>query len=496
MVFVLQFISDAISHAPHQIGLLGLRADLRLFCAEAVSFVPPMFYAFIPLWILLTAVLLLSPLTVVLPQWWAGKLSWPSAKDIPDEWIIHGKRYNLKPFYRSHPGGVFPLRAARGSDCTGLFESYHVFIDREVLMKMLKPFEIKNAAPAEKPKVVYSDPFYEDLKKMVREHFKGKSRSARKMTWSHLGLCFLLWSAMWACVFFVVRRDVMWLTPFIGFLSWMMTGTFMHDGSHGAAVSKPWGNRLLSNLAWPFGVNVVSWQIQHVMSHHIYTNEEEDVDLYHFEPFLDYSKGMGKINWFLYALFMMVSMATTILHLAVIVPYHLCFGIVDDVKGNRMYDRVKAITAHRAELKWEMLVELALMVTTSALVIAYKGFWRAAAIFFSIETAGGYFFFFFTQGNHYQAACFPEPQEKEQLSFAKRQVGSSVDYAVDSVFWSFVSGGLNTQALHHCIPSVSQAHYRALYPKFRQVCKEHNVDLKVAPSFAKFLWGYIEHSNS
>merc|ERR1711971_959547 len=122
------------------------------------------------------------------------------------------------------------------------------------------------------------------------------------------------------------------------------------------------------------------------------------------------------------------------------------------------------------------------------------GFWKGIAIYMSIVTVASFYFFIFTQGTHYQKECFPAPEELEHLSFAKRQVVASIDFAVDSSFWGFVSGGLNAQALHHCLPSVSQAHYRALYPKFQKICKKHGVDLKVAPSVAKFFWGFFEYS--
>mmetsp|Transcript_56965 Transcript_56965/g.99598 ORF Transcript_56965/g.99598 Transcript_56965/m.99598 type:complete len:167 (+) Transcript_56965:3-503(+) len=160
-----------------------------------------------------------------------------------------------------------------------------------------------------------------------------------------------------------------------------------------------------------------------------------------------------------------------------------------------MYDRVKALQAHRAELKWPMLAEVTSLFVGFFILYAFKGsFWKCAFMYWVCNTSSSYCFFFFTQGNHYQAECFQEPKNLEQMSFAQRQVGSSVDYAPDSAFWGFVSGGLNTQALHHCFPGVSQAHYRALYPKFQQICKEHNVGLKVAPSMTEFLWGYIRHT--
>lgn len=461
---------------------------------EGIGHVHPLFYMFVPIWVLTIVPFLLSPVTVLLPQFAAGKLSWPSANDFPDEWVIHGKKYNLKPFYRNHPGGSFVLRSCRGSDCTGLIESYHPFIDSAVILRKLNNYEIQGAAPAEQPRMAFSDPFYVDLKQMVREHFKGKGKNAHKMPWPYMALCFLAWVGMWAAFFLIVTQDAIWLAPVAGFLAWITFCTFTHDGSHNAAVSRPWGNRLLSRLAFPFGVNGAAWHIQHIMSHHIDTNEEEDVDLFHFEPFMSYFRNTGNHTRLFHSLRLLLLMAVSIPHLAVAVPYQLLTGLEDDIRGNRMYCRVKAITVQRAEMKWEMLAEFSLQSAFLILLSMALGFCKAMAIYMSIVTAASFFFFIFTQGSHYQKECFLAPEEMEHLSFAKRQVAASVDFEVGSSFWGFVSGGLNGQALHHCLPSISQAHYRALYPKFQRVCKKHGVELKVAPSVTEFFWGFFEYS--
>lgn len=470
----------------------GLLTDLF---SSAFSNLHPVFWIFVPYWTIILTALIVSPLTVILPQILQGKLSWPSTDDLPDEWIIKGKKYNLKPFYDTHPGGSFALRTAKGSDCTGLVESYHLFIDSEVLMKMMAQYEIKDAPPPEPPKMIFNDAFYVDLKKEVRDYFKGKGKGSHKMTWSHLSLCFLAWLGMWACVFQMLTKDSTWCIPVIGFLSWYLTGNVMHDASHNALVTRPWMNRLLSRAAFPYGVNVAGWHIQHVMSHHIYTNEEEDVDLYHFDPLVILQKGMGTVNPFLHMLRLMFLLSTAMPHLAGVVPYGLLCGHIDPAHGHRMYDRVKAIQVHRAELKWEMLVELCLQIAFYAMCYSYHGFVKAICYQMSIYLISSYCFSFFTQLSHLQEECFLDPKKREKLSFAKRQVASSMDFAPDSVFWGHISGGLNTQAIHHCFPSVSAMHLRALYPKFRKVCKEHGVPLKEAPSVREFVWGFVQFAN-
>lgn len=58
-----------------------------------------------------------------------------------------------------------------------------------------------------------------------------------------------------------------------------------------------------------------------------------------------------------------------------------------------------------------------------------------------------------------------------------RQALTSVDYSTGSPFWSFFTGGLNVQSLHHTLPSVNSCHYLSLYPKYKAVCERHGVRL-------------------
>jgi len=123
------------------------------------------------------------------------------------------------------------------------------------------------------------------------------------------------------------------------------------------------------------------------------------------------------------------------------------------------------------------------------------GFVKGICVQMSIYTISSFLFAFFTQTSHLQEECFLDGKGFETLSFAKRQVATSMDFATDSPFWGHVSGGLNTQAIHHCFPSVSAMHLRALYPRFRKVCKEHGVELKEARSLSDFVWGFVQFAN-
>jgi len=378
-------------------------------------------------------------------------------------------------------------------DCTGLFESCHIFIDSEVLLKMAAKYEITGGEPPSSPSTTFADPFYTDIKDIVRDHFKGKGKGAHKMTWPRLFLCSVALVTYWVLIHRMLTQDCLWCIPAVGYLSWYFIGNVMHDASHNALVSRPWLNRLLSHSAYPFGFNISGWNIQHVMSHHIYTNDEADVDLYHFEPVLYLKKGVGTVNIMLHYLRLAYVLSSSILHLAGVVPIGLVFGQVDPAHGHAMYDRMKSIDAHRVELRTDIVLEMVAQVAFWTYYGNTQGWVKGLCFVLSTTTVSSYFFAFFTQLSHLQEECFPE--KHSDASWARRQVMSSLDFAADSIVWGYISGGLNTQALHHCIPSVSAMHLRDLYPKFRQVCKKHGVQLKEASSLKSLVVGFINLSN-
>jgi len=69
------------------------------------------------------------------------------------------------------------------------------------------------------------------------------------------------------------------------------------------------------------------------------------------------------------------------------------------------------------------------------------------------------------------------------MDWAEMQVSTTLDYAHDSWFTTFFTGGLNYQITHHLFPYISQIHYPAIAPIVKQHCKQYNVQYPVLPSF-------------
>ena len=77
--------------------------------------------------------------------------------------------------------------------------------------------------------------------------------------------------------------------------------------------------------------------------------------------------------------------------------------------------------------------------------------------------------------------------------FFMRQATTSLDYAVHSELWRFLTGGLNVQAIHHVLPVVNSCHYTKLYPKFFAICEKHGCAPAVAPGILAASYRHLKH---
>ena len=115
---------------------------------------------------------------------------------------------------------------------------------------------------------------------------------------------------------------------------------------------------------------------------------------------------------------------------------------------------------------------------------------KAAFFAFYPYVIGSILFMTFTQVTHINQVVQNNQKWKH---WTHQMVDTSLDYSQDSFFWTYVSGGLNMQGLHHCLPSLSSSHYKEFYPIYRQVCKKHNIHIHETRSLYTALKLYFSH---
>ena len=115
-----------------------------------------------------------------------------------------------------------------------------------------------------------------------------------------------------------------------------------------------------------------------------------------------------------------------------------------------------------------------------------------AAAFFAVYPylIGSILFMTFTQITHINEKA----QKNEKWNhWSEQMVDTSMDYGQTSFFWTYVSGGLNMQGLHHCLPSLSSSRYRKFYPVYRDICKKHKIKINETDSLLTALYMYWDH---
>lgn len=532
-------------------------------------------------------------------------------------WKIYGREYDLTEFMDIHPGGEFALQVSKNSDCTILFESYHIFCTREKLAKMMARYELINgktqieeakessqkklkkktdsstttttssinATKNERRLVLPApDPLHEDLKEYVRGYFKEYERTGESFTdkgWKEANCLFRTFNFLnsftvgrphhltgfVALIMFILACTNLYMQYRLLFLGditaavvfpviqWIFGAGLAHDSSHFACVKNSKLNRILSFIGgWPIMFNSSAWVVQHVVQHHQFTNSMDDVDLFHFLPLVRSSK-LTKYeahHRFQLALILLL-LPTTSLHLNFAVPVDLLMeqpvfvgpfdkNVNPEDKWVFRYNQCKHLRTLMQHLKWPMFIETLMVLgwwITGARMLGTVRFicLLSVCVFFSSWT-----FILFTQGAHlredtmtnadrnskkrelygadsvhpedivgFQNTYGPEPEPSEDLykndksvvgkipnhpnplmgRWVREQLAYTADFRTDSYLWYFLSGGLNMQSIHHCMPGISHSHYTALYPGFLKVLEKHGVTTKIDSSTISFMWGFF-----
>jgi hypothetical protein len=244
--------------------------------------------------------------------------------------------------------------------------------------------------------------------------------------------------------------------------------------------------------------NSAAWHVQHTLQHHIYTNDELDVDLYHFQPIMRITR-LSKFNWIhnLQWLLVWLVLPTAVGHLTLVVPMDLLTGQIDAITGTKRYQECENVEDFVAGERAWIAGELALSSTFLLWNIWLHGFSQG----FSLEglacvalayTMSSIIFMIFSQGAHIQEECQKPVVQSVERSWAKNQVDCALVFQPRSKFWAIVSGGLNMQALHHILPGISASHLCDLYPRFLSVCKKHGVEVKEVSGVGPFFGGFTQ----
>jgi len=307
-------------------------------------------------------------------------------------------------------------------------------------------------------------------------------------------------------------------------------------GNHGAFAC---GNTLNKIAGWTLdmiGASAFTWEFQHMLGHHPYTNlldtveedmkeqgidralqekdQESDPDAFSSFPFMRMHPG-HKADWFhkyqhIYAPILFAAMTLgKVLHqdFDVIITKHL-YHIDATCRYGSLFNVFRF---------WFMKI-----LTTGYMVILpcyFHGVINGVFLFFIGHFACGEWLATMFIVNHViegvsyvsksanvsdrpKTMYGDTPMEKTQScvkvsvpsnDWAAVQCQTSVNWAVGSWFWNHVSGGLNHQIEHHLFPSICHTNYVYIQDVVESTCIEFGVPYQAEKSLWTAYWKMINH---
>jgi fatty acid desaturase len=454
---------------------------------------------------------------------------------------VHGKVIDITDFAKRHPGGDIILLAA-GKDATVLLETYH---PRGVPASLISKLQIGVIKDGDIPTSFYSwdSEFYKVLKQRVLTRLNERNLSRRGSFEIWIKAIILLIS-FWFSLFKMYTST----SNFYHACIWSMTmGVFahfvgtciQHDGSHGAFAQSPIVNTLAGWTMDMIGASAFTWQFQHMLGHHPYTNvidvneernkekgintpilqqdQESDPDVFSSFPMMRMHP-IHHPQWFhkyqhIYApiLFAFMTLAKVFQQ-----DYEVIFN-------KRLYH----IDAHcRYGSLWNRFRFWSMKLLSSIYMIVLPCYFHGVSkglLLFALghATCGEVLATMFIVNHVIEGVAFgekhitsfpentPSPQElskdktnkprtvdgntpmERTLSVALQQnknlvkvplndwaavqCQTSVNWSSGSWFWNHFSGGLSHQIEHHLFPSICHTNYVHIQDVVQRTCEEYGV---------------------
>ncbi len=207
----------------------------------------------------------------------------------------NGSRYivlDVTKFASVHPGGDLILLAA-GKDASVLFETYHPRGIPKSLIEKLRIGTMEDGSFGGKGGSFYSwdSDFYDALKSRVVKRLEERGLSRRGSIEIQIKALLLLvgfWYSLSNMACSAHRRpflvSIMW-SICMGISAALIGTNIQHDGNHGAFAKSKYVNKIAGWTMDMIGASAFTWEIQHMLGHHPYTNVLDTVE--------EERKGMG-----------------------------------------------------------------------------------------------------------------------------------------------------------------------------------------------------------
>lgn len=432
---------------------------------------------------------------------------------IDDAWVvIDDVVYDVTAMAPEHPGGTEIVKIIAGRDVTDLFVSYHPFASqlahaRLWLHKQLHGVQrigVLDPQAREFPVFTKDEDaggFFTEAAAAVDAYFKRTGKDPKDPAAGMLRMVPVF--AVAACMFAVMNGflSVSWPLQVLAAIVFGVCEVLpllhvMHDSSHLALGHsqnwwKFWGRMSLDFYA---GGSMLSWQHQHTIGHHIYTNMfQADPDVPDHGEVRRVTKPQTWANVYRWQwLYLPIAYSLLTIKVRVDDIMYVWWTKMNGPVRVNYFDSpwLRIVVSKGFWLLWRIVVPLAVW------RVPAMHYW---ALFTVAELAAGAWLAWNFQVSHIsQDTLFPSDMPLASdgtvpLSWAETQVITGVDYAPGNALVTFFAGALNYQITHHLFPCVSQYHYPAITPILKKIAAKHGLPWRVEPTYAAAWRKHVGH---
>mmetsp|Transcript_21480 Transcript_21480/g.31168 ORF Transcript_21480/g.31168 Transcript_21480/m.31168 type:complete len:424 (+) Transcript_21480:53-1324(+) len=391
---------------------------------------------------------------------------------------VDDKVYSAKALADEHPGGDLFIKAFAGRDATEAFMSYH---RRRFPHDKMKHTAIGKAVSI---KSEDADKDYIELCEIID---KVLPRAKSFAPTSYFVKAFTIIAiAVGLELYIHLTRSYKWyLTAVLGLVYAFIGLNIQHDANHGAISRNPRVNRLLGLTQNWIGGSAVDWIHQHVVQHHVHTNDlHHDPDiagntfirLNPLQPLLHFH-----VVQHIYIFLLICGFGFSVVFTSM---QHLYTGMHKSRMSEMLagYRVREFLATFPFFLRWFVLPIVQVPSVQTALNVA------------PMFVTGGFYlaFFFVISHNFVGVHMFDKTKtDKKKESFLYSQVASSCN--VGGPWLAFINGGLNYQIEHHLFPRISHTHYPKIAPVVREFCRKKGIPYVHFPTISENMASCVNH---
>nr|ACO10922.1 Delta5 fatty acid desaturase A [Caligus rogercresseyi] len=391
---------------------------------------------------------------------------------------VENRIYDAQELAKFHPGGELFVKAFAGRDATLVFLSYH----RKKFPHNRVSFALETVDPTVRDQDVREvDEDYLELCRRVHKVIPSHKTFA---TWHYYAKVFTLMIIALSLEGYMhyYGEYTSLLAISIGLCYASIGLNIQHDGNHGAISRRPWINRLGGLSMNYIGHSSVDWVHQHVVQHHIYTNDvdlDPDIDgtfIYRLNPIKPLLQ-FHALQYIYY--FLIINMY------GVTLSFYTLENLVKGVHFTSLS------TLAQKYWKWESLGPLLLILRLYVLpLIRVPSIWTLLNMALLMGVFGHYVAFFFILSHNFVGVHHSKGETKIK-SFAYKQAACSSN--VGGRLLAFFNGGLNYQIEHHLFPRMCHIHYPTVAPIVRAFCEEKSIPYHHFPTITENFVSTAEH---